>query len=599
MSSGTEQHKPGVTGEIRSGVIQRNTLPPAVVQYEVIDGLAIFEGDIILGRAEAIDITPRPVPKAIVITGDQYRWRNGVIPFQIDPNLPNQARVTNAIRHWEQNTSMRFVQRTNEADFITFRPGDGCSSFVGRQGGEQFINLAAGCGLGAVIHEIGHAVALWHEQSREDRDRFVTINWENIEPDKAHNFNQHISDGDDVGPYDYGSIMHYGEFDFAIDPTIPTIVTPQDVGQRNGLSAGDIAAIRRIYYFQRRGDSANLAGAVSDIAVIRHRTQQVVTAVRTQENTLKLISWQVSNDGSVSRLGDSGDQAGAASDIDIAHGSRYVVACRTAAGKLKLISWNVSDAGAITRAGDSDDQAGEASLISVVAMADRLFITACRTAEGTLKLISWRLNDNGSLTRLADSGIAAGAVSEISVVGIPSGGGGRLVTSVRTSAGKLKLIVWSVSAAGAFDRLGDSGDQAGTATMIRSVRDNHGHILTSVRTGEGNLKLISWAISQDGRMVSRLADSGNQAGGIGDNALMSRAPGVISAVRTTQGNLKLIRWEVSETGWIARAGDSYNLAGEATVITLCRDSLVGNSPILAAVRTAQGNLRVITWNDEA
>jgi hypothetical protein len=313
---------------------------------------------------------------------------------------------------------------------------------------------------------------------------------------------------------------------------------------------------------------------------------------------LKLISWQVNNDGSVSRLGDSGDQAGAASSIDIARGSLYVVACQTDAGKLKLISWDISDGGAITRVSDSGNQAGEASLISVVAMANRLFVTACGTAEGTLKLISWRLNDNGSLTRLADSASEAGTVSEISLVGIPSGGGGRLVTSVRTSAGKLKLIVWSVSANGAFERLGDSGDQAGTATMIRSVLDNRGHILTSMRTAEGNLKLISWAISQDGRKISRLADSGNEAGGIGDNALMNRAPGVISAVQTTQGNLKLISWEVSDTGWITRAGDSYNLAGEASVITLCQDSLAGNAPILSAVRTAGGNLRLITWNDE-
>lgn len=594
-----EQYKPGVTGEIRSGFIQLNTRPPMIVQYEVIDGLAIFEGDIVLGRAEDVDVIARPTPRAIVISGDQYRWHNGVIPFQIDPALPNPARVTNAIQHWQANTSIRFVQQTSERDYITFRPFayNWCQSSVGRRGNEQFIELHINCGLGQVIHEIGHAVGLWHEQSREDRDKFVAINWENIPSNKQSNFNQHISDGDDVGPYDYDSIMHYDEFEFASDPDIPTIITPRPIGQRIRLSAGDIAAVRRIYYFQRRGDSSDLAGIVSDIAVARHRTQQIITACRTAEGTLKLISWQVNNDGSVSRLSDSRDQADEASDIDIAQGSRYVVACRTATGTLKLISWDVSDAGIITRTGDSGDQAGEASLISIIAIANRLFVTACRTAAGMLKLISWQLNDDGSLTRLADSGSAAGAVSEISLVGIPSGGGGQLITSVRTSAGKLKLIVWSISAAGVFARLGDSGEQVGMATMIRSVRDNHGHILTSVRTAEGGLKLISWAISRDGLIVSRLADSGNQSGYIDDNALMIRLPGAISAVRTTKGNLKLIAWEVSETGWIARAGDSYDLAGEATLITLCQDSLTGNAPIVTAVRTAEDNLKLITWND--
>ena len=100
--------------------------------------------------------------------------------------------------------------------WLTCQDATGCSSWVGRQGSRQDVNLSAGCGFGATVHELGHAVGLWHEQSREDRDQFVTVNWANIQPAQRHNFDQHITDGDDVGGYDYGSIMHYGATAFGL-----------------------------------------------------------------------------------------------------------------------------------------------------------------------------------------------------------------------------------------------------------------------------------------------------------------------------------------------------------------------------------------------
>jgi hypothetical protein len=91
-------------------------------------------------------------------------------------------------------------------------------------------------------------VGLWHEQSREDRDRHVRIEWANIEPGREHNFSQHITDGDDIGGYDFGSIMHEGRTAFGIDGSV-TIQTlgGQAIGQRSALSAGDIAAVRVMY----------------------------------------------------------------------------------------------------------------------------------------------------------------------------------------------------------------------------------------------------------------------------------------------------------------------------------------------------------------
>ena len=70
--------------------------------------------------------------------------------------------------------------------------------------------------------------------------------WANIDPSMQFNFSQHISDGDDLGAYDFGSIMHYPANAFTINGQ-NTIVAKQALpsgvvmGQRSGLSAGDLA----------------------------------------------------------------------------------------------------------------------------------------------------------------------------------------------------------------------------------------------------------------------------------------------------------------------------------------------------------------------
>ena len=352
-----------------------------------------------------------------------------------------------------------------------------------------------------------------------------------------------------------------------------------------------------ILHLGRRNDSADLAGAVSAIASASGRQSgRVITAVRTGEGTLRLISWQVSGSGPISRLADSGDQAGVASNIDIARGNRVVTACRTGSGNLMLISWDVNAAGTITRRADSGNQAGTATAIKVVAVSNALFVTACRAADGRLLLISWQLNSNGTFTRLADSGGAAGEVGEVSLLRLPpEGTGERILTSVRAANGDLRLIAWRVSPTGAFTRLGDSGDQAGEATMIRSVVAAGGRVVTSVRAGNGDLRLIAWGISPNGATLQRLGDSGSAAGAIGDNSLASLADGVVSAVRTGSGTLRLIAWSVAADGAITRRSDSGEQAGAASLINLLPVTGVRGVTSVTAVRTAGNTLKLIGW----
>jgi hypothetical protein len=97
--------------------------------------------------------------------------------------------IKKAMDEFHQKTCIRFVPRNRDADYLLIlNDYTGCWSSVGRVGGAQKLNLQSpGCltSLGTPVHELMHAVGFLHEHTRYERDNYVTINWQNIEPGKA------------------------------------------------------------------------------------------------------------------------------------------------------------------------------------------------------------------------------------------------------------------------------------------------------------------------------------------------------------------------------------------------------------------------------
>ncbi|HTJ42396.1 MAG TPA: M12 family metallopeptidase [Kofleriaceae bacterium] len=245
--------------------------PTGVVQVEatIRDGLAIVDDDIVLGSEDDARVAEVSNLRSAGRNLTTYRWPNGVVPYELDPTYDSDQRqaILDAMREWYLITPYRFVIHTNEPDYVYFlNDSANNSSSIGRHGGKQYIRVA-GRRPGLIEHEIGHALGLWHEQQRADRDNYVTVHLENVLPDKVPNFQTYVqqgTDGRDLFPYDINSIMHYGSYAFSAN-TKPTI-TRKDGStfdeQRDAPTDEDVGgAVRVLTYTDGQQTYTNVNGA--------------------------------------------------------------------------------------------------------------------------------------------------------------------------------------------------------------------------------------------------------------------------------------------------------------------------------------------------
>ncbi|MCA9069566.1 MAG: hypothetical protein KDA84_11615, partial [Planctomycetaceae bacterium] len=255
----SEPFTSGTTSNERNAKIPLPFASEQSITFEMQGEVPVFDGDIALNLKPAkrskpsfqsFDNRGKPLASeglqveftASFRKGERYRWPLGIVPYVIHPNVGHALKreILLGVGEFDAATNIRLRPRTNESDYVEFiarteQEIDGAlgRSHVGRQGGRQFIELlqttdssspTKNAKKGTVLHELGHAIGLWHEHQRMDRDQHITILWDNITAKKRKflfftlddpiktSFGRHVRDGIDIGPYDPQSIMHYSPY---------------------------------------------------------------------------------------------------------------------------------------------------------------------------------------------------------------------------------------------------------------------------------------------------------------------------------------------------------------------------------------------------
>lgn len=200
------------------------------VMLDVRNGEAYFEGDIFVGYVlEDGTLSETPYeqnnegqisPFSIISTNNLW---GTTVPYSLAGLTPaTSAAVRQAMDTLESISGLNFVVRSNQADYIVFEYSSGgdakCSSPIGRRGGAQKIRLAPYCSDSSpsaqrtIMHELMHSLGFYHEHSRNDRDSYIVVHFDNIKEGAHSQFRKITSDFEYLTPYDKRSIMHYRRY---------------------------------------------------------------------------------------------------------------------------------------------------------------------------------------------------------------------------------------------------------------------------------------------------------------------------------------------------------------------------------------------------
>lgn len=188
-----------------------------------------------------------------------FRWPRGIACYVISGNFTEEEKnlIRSTLNTNFEGTCLKPTECTtccNDGYIeISTNNGGSCLTNAGYQGYRQDLLLGEGCvNSRAVLHLFLHSVGFLHEITNPNRDNYVDILEDNIDPGQLYNFDKYspqfvTSFGQ---PYDYCSIMHFSECAFSINgkkTVIPKQAPDCHMGNVDVLSSIDIQKLNLMY----------------------------------------------------------------------------------------------------------------------------------------------------------------------------------------------------------------------------------------------------------------------------------------------------------------------------------------------------------------
>jgi len=212
----------------------------------------------------------RARPESVGVADSGSTWPGGVVYYEIENGSANLAAAINTsnadftgVVEWEDNLTACGVNPCSATYVdinLTGTGGQGDVDTIGypQQTGPVSLECNTDCTIATLLHEMGHIIGLYHEQTRTDSATYVNVYYNNVVKGTwPFDFQVNTQNQQLLTLYDYASVMQYPSYvdtrnGGPVIETIPAGIPLQGVEGLPGAgnqdySAGDKEAILRLY----------------------------------------------------------------------------------------------------------------------------------------------------------------------------------------------------------------------------------------------------------------------------------------------------------------------------------------------------------------